>query len=101
MDISDACNPQSTACESSEGDIVTITCSLDPEGGMGALSVITPSAVEIPGPTHVLNGIQLDEAGRYFCQAENDDGICTPAQVPIDISVAGKFILQSRMVFRK
>ena len=99
MDIT--CNPQSTPCESSEGDNVTITCSLDPEGGMGALSIITPSGDEFPGPTHELNGIELDEAGRYFCQAENDDDVCTPAQVPIDISVTGKFISQSRTILRK
>ena len=85
------CNTQTT-CVVTEGDTVTITCSLDPSGGIGQLSIVTPSG-EISQASLTLFNIQTDEGGAYRCRAENDADVCTPAEESVLISVAGKLHL--------
>ena len=78
MEIADACNSPTT-CDSNEGYMVNIMCSLDPSGGTGWLSIEKPSGEVLNSGSLTITNIQLNDTGTYTCRAENDDGVCTPA----------------------
>ena len=101
MVITDACTSPNL-CESHEGDMVSIMCFLDPDGGTGKLSIMTPFGA-ISGDSLTFTRIKSDQAGRYHCRAENHAGVCTPAEVLITVSVegTGKLIMHSRLLHGK
>lgn len=95
MVITDRCDkladvPPLTADCPVVGDNVSITCSLDPTGGGGQLSLITPNGSIISGGSLSLDNIQPNDAGLYTCKAENDADVCTPAEFPFEILVDGE-----------